>query len=123
MNSFRVFVVDNEKVIARTLAEILSRRGFSARPFSSPLDALAAVRADIPDLLISDISMPGLSGIDLAIRVKEECPQCKVLLFSGQPSSFELLEDVRREHDFRMLEKPFHPSLLFSEIDRLSPVC
>jgi DNA-binding NtrC family response regulator len=74
----RVFVVDDEHVIASTLAAILKRQGYSARAFTSPLEALAAARLGAPDLLISD----GLSGVDLANQVKAQYPECKVLLFS-----------------------------------------
>ena len=61
----RVFVVDDEPVIASTLAAILRMNGFSARFFTCPLEALAAARSESPDLVISDVAMPGISGIDL----------------------------------------------------------
>jgi DNA-binding NtrC family response regulator len=78
----RVFVVDDKHVIASTLATILKRQGYSARAFTSPLEALAAARSGAPDLLISD----GLSGVDLANQVKAQYPECKVLLFSTRPT-------------------------------------
>ena len=70
-----------------------------------------------PDLLISDVVMPQLSGIDLAIRVKEQCPACKVLLFSGQAQTADLLEVARIQgHDFELLAKPIHPADLLARI-------
>jgi DNA-binding NtrC family response regulator len=108
---FRIFVVDDEFVIATTLATILQRSGFDAVSFTEPLKALDAARVKAPDLLISDVMMPVLSGVDLAIRMKSECPGCKVLLFSGQAATANLLEAARREgHDFELLSKPIHPS-------------
>jgi DNA-binding NtrC family response regulator len=116
----RIFVVDDEYVIASTLAVILNRNGFSARPFTSPLEALAAAQSDVPDLLISDVAMPGLSGIDLAIQMKAQYPECKILLFSGHAGTLDLFEDARnRGHDFHLLLKPVHPSKLLSEIAAL----
>jgi len=116
----RIFVVDDEHVIASTLAVILNMNGFSARFFTRPLEALAAARSDIPDLLISDVAMPGLSGIDLAIQMKAQHPQCKILLFSGQAATLDLLEDARKQgHDFHLLLKPVHPTELLSEIGTL----
>jgi DNA-binding NtrC family response regulator len=116
----RTFVVDDEYVIASTLAVILNRNGFSARPFTSPLEALAAAQSDVPDLLISDVAMPGLSGIDLAIQMKAQYPECKILLFSGHAGTLDLFEDARnRGHDFHLLLKPVHPSKLLSEIAAL----
>jgi pimeloyl-ACP methyl ester carboxylesterase len=64
----RVFVVDDEPVIASTLAAILKLHGYSATSFTSPLEALAVARSKAPDLLISDVAMRGVSGIDLAIQ-------------------------------------------------------
>ena len=73
----RVYVVDDEQVIAQTLAMILSSQGFESKSFTSPADALEAVRTAPPDLLISDIVMPELNGVELAIKVKERHPACR----------------------------------------------
>jgi CheY-like chemotaxis protein len=54
----RIFGVDDEPVIASTLATILQMNGFSAKFFTRRLEALAAARSKAPDLLISDITMP-----------------------------------------------------------------
>jgi DNA-binding response OmpR family regulator len=117
----RVFVVDDEHVIAFTLAAILNMHGFSAEPFTRPLEALAASRSDIPDLLISDVAMPGFSGIDLAIQMRAQHPKCKILLFSGQAATLDLLADARNQgHDFHLLQKPVHPSDLLAEIGTLA---
>src|ERR1035438_3346641 len=106
----RVFVVDDEHVIAYTLALILRHEGFEAIPFTAPLEALRAVDSAPPDILVSDLVMPVLSGIELAVQVTERCPNCKVLLLSGQANSLDLLEDVRAKgHDFELLAKPMHP--------------
>lgn len=112
-----VFVVDDQPVIASTLAAILQMHGFSAKFFTSPLEALSAARAKSPDLLVSDVEMPGLCGIDLAIQMKAEYPTCKILLFSGRPSTLDLLDAARaRGHNFDLLLKPVHPRELLSEI-------
>ena len=65
--------------------------GFSTRYFLDPLEALDAARIEVPDLLISDVVMPQFSGVDLAVRIQKECPACKVLLFSGQAATTDLL--------------------------------
>ena len=117
----RVFVVDDEHVIASTLAAILKLHGYSATSFTSPLEALAAARSRAPDLLISDVVMPDLSGVDLAILIKAECPECKILLFSGQAATQDLLKDARSQgHTFQLLQKPVHPSIMLSMIGVLA---
>jgi CheY-like chemotaxis protein len=90
-----IFVVDDETVIAASLAAILQMNGFSVRFFTCPLEALAAARSESPDLIISDIAMPGISGIDLAIQMRAQYPNCKILLFSGQAATSDLLEKAR----------------------------
>jgi DNA-binding NtrC family response regulator len=110
-----IFVVDDEPVIASSLAAILQMNGFSARFFTCALEALAAARSDSPDLVIS------VSGIDLAIQMRAQYPNCKILLFSGQATTLDLLEDARAQgYDFRLLQKPVHPSEFLSEIGQLS---
>lgn len=112
-----IFVVDDEPVIASTLGAILQMHGFSAKFFTSPLEALAAARAKSPDLLISDVDMPNISGIELAIRMKALHPACQIMLFSGQPSTFDLLNSARAQgHDFDLLLKPIPPPALLAEI-------
>jgi CheY-like chemotaxis protein len=117
----RVFVVDDEQVIASTLATILLHLGFEATAFTQPLLALQAARAQAPDLLISDVVMPLLSGIDLAIQVQEFCPNCKILLFSGQAATSNLLQTARANgHDFELLTKPVHPKDLLRKIQEVT---
>ena len=116
-----VFVVDDEEVIGLTLRMILLQGGFRARSFTKPLEALEAARLDPPDLLISDVVMPLLSGIDLAIQVREQCPDCKVLLFSGQSATLHLLQAARADgYNFELLLKPVHPADLLTRIRSLT---
>jgi DNA-binding NtrC family response regulator len=113
----RVFVVDDESVIASTLGMILSGQGFDAHAFHLPNEALRVSRDMAPDLLITDVVMPELSGIDLAIQTRELYPNCKVLLFSGQPAITGMLEAARASgHNFEVLAKPIHPGELLEKI-------
>jgi DNA-binding NtrC family response regulator len=118
----RVFIVDDEPVIASTLAAILKLHGYSATFFTAPLDALTAAGTKAPDLLISDVAMPDISGIDLAIQMKAQYPACKILLFSGHATTLDLLKDARCQgHDFLLVEKPIHPSAMLAKIEALVP--
>jgi CheY-like chemotaxis protein len=112
-----IFVVDDEEIIASTTTAVLELNGYEVRSFVNPLEALEAARAVKPDLVIADVVMPGLSGIDLVIQLKELCPTCKVLLLSGQVQTADLLEAARQQgHDFEVLAKPIHPTDLLARI-------
>jgi CheY-like chemotaxis protein len=112
-----IFVVDDEPVVADTLAAILRQAGFTASSFHNPHDALGKARSGCPDLLITDVIMPGMTGIELAIQFQKACVQCKVLLFSGQAATADLLEDARSHgHEFEVLAKPIHPADLLAKI-------
>jgi hypothetical protein len=65
-----IFVSDDESLIASTLANILQMKGFSAEFFISPLEALTAARSKAPDLLVSDVTSPGIFGIDFATQMR-----------------------------------------------------
>jgi len=116
----RVFVVDDEIVIASTLELILRNQGFDAHSFADPIAALKAAQSTPPDLLVTDVLMPQLNGIELAILIKQDCPGCKVLLLSGNVGIFDLVADAQEAgHDFAFLNKPVHPAIL---IERISEV-
>jgi DNA-binding response OmpR family regulator len=113
----RIFVVDDEPIIASTLGQILKLRGFEVSCFTNPLKALEAVYMEAPDLLLADVIMPEMSGIDLAIVVREAFPSCTVLLFSGQIATSQLLEGAKpRGHDFEVLTKPVHPLVILERV-------
>lgn len=119
-NALHIFVVDDEKAIAETLAIILGKSGFIATSFTDPLEALEKALVRSPGLLLSDVVMPALSGVDLAVQIKEKCPNCKILLFSGQAETTDLLTAARMQgHDFPLVAKPIHPADLIIRIREL----
>jgi DNA-binding NtrC family response regulator len=112
-----ILIVDDERVIADTLSAILFQSGFQTMTAYNAEAALELARSTPPDLLISDVVMPGMSGINLAITITEVLPRCKVLLFSGQAATVDLLETARRSgHDFTTLTKPIHPTDMLRRI-------
>jgi CheY-like chemotaxis protein len=113
----RVLVADDERVIADTLAMILNQSGFEARAVYSGEKALEQVPVFLPDMLISDVIMAGLNGIDAAIQVRKLMPAIKILLFSGQAATADLLEKARAQgYEFEILAKPVHPQDLLSRL-------
>ncbi|HKU20210.1 MAG TPA: response regulator [Terriglobales bacterium] len=115
----KVLVVDDEHVIADTLAIILNQNGFDAQPIYTGEDAINQARRMRPNLLISDVIFKNeaITGIDVAIQVRRFVPGCKILLFSGQAATADLLETARAQgHEFEILAKPVHPQDLLSKL-------
>jgi CheY-like chemotaxis protein len=113
----KVLVADDERVIADTLAMILNQSGFEARAVYSGERALELAATLKPDMLISDVIMADLNGIDAAIRIRALLPQIKILLFSGQAATADLLEKARdRGYEFEILAKPVHPQDLLTKL-------
>jgi DNA-binding NtrC family response regulator len=106
-----VFVVDDEEDIAKMFAVVLQMNLFNAIAYSDPLLALQAAQRKPPDYLLTDVVMPGMNGVELAIQVKAVAPQCKMLIFSGQEDSERLIEKAReRGYDLTLVLKPIHPT-------------
>jgi CheY-like chemotaxis protein len=113
----RIFVVDSKPMIRETLVAILSNKGYEAIPFADGAMALSAAAEESPDLLITDVMMPDMNGVDLAIHFKDLYPECKVLLFSASTAAPDLLASARlRGYDFELLAKPLQPVQLLEKI-------
>jgi DNA-binding response OmpR family regulator len=117
-----VLVVDDERIIADTLGAILGSSGYTAMTAYDGLSALEIAAVIPPDLLISDVSMPGMTGIELAILLRQSVPDCNVLLFSGQTTTVDLLAVARAAgYDFTALTKPVHPRDMLARVSELVP--
>ena len=97
----KVLVADDERVIADTLSIILNQAGFEATAVYSGEKAVETAKTLKPDMLISDVIMTDMNGIDAAIKIRGMLPSCKILLFSGQAATADLLERARVQgHEF-----------------------
>jgi CheY-like chemotaxis protein len=115
--SRRVLILDDEQVIANTLALILNRNGFEAQAVYTAQDAITTAALLFPDVLISDVIMEGMTGIDAAIRISQLVPSCRIILFSGQAATADLLQRAEADgHHFEILVKPIHPRVLLERL-------
>jgi signal transduction histidine kinase/CheY-like chemotaxis protein len=79
----RIVVVDDQPDVLDTLGMLLRRDGHDVRAFGDPRAAVDAVRAERPDVLLTDLGMPGLSGWDVARLARERWPDLPVVLLTG----------------------------------------
>lgn len=110
-----VLIVDDEPLITETLAAILNANGMAPLTACNGEAALEIARIMPPELLISDISMPGMNGVDLAVQVSRLVPDCEVILFSGQAIPADARKGPRpslgaEAQQFSVLLKPVHPA-------------
>ncbi len=113
---FRVLVADDDCVVASTLSQILRLSGYEAETVSSGEEAVASAAKRRPDVLISDVVMGGITGIEAANRILEIVPACLVILVSGQANTTDHLARACMGHQLEILPKPVHPKVLLERI-------
>ena len=113
----RILVVDDEPRIADILVLIFQRDGYTARAVYNGKDALIAIASDPPELVIADVVMPGLDGIELAKKIRSAYPECRVLLFSGNADTQQMLMAAEKQgHAFEILAKPVPPPKMLAKV-------
>lgn len=120
----RILIADDERTIADTLAAIVGLHGFEARTVYDGRQAVETARAWRPDILLTDVVMPGMDGIEAAIAICRMLPECRVLLLSGVASVGDLSGRVKaRGYSFEVLRKPIPPEELLAKLrgDGISP--
>jgi len=116
-----VLVVDDEELVADSLVKILNKFGYSAYSLYSGDAAITRATEEPFDVLIIDVVMSTVTGIDAAIEICKTLPNCKVLLVSGNEKAADLLNDANeRGYDFEILPKPVHPSVILDRLCEMS---
>ena len=107
MKSKLILVVDDEPAILSTAAAILELQGYRTVTASDGVMALQRALEVKPDLVLSDVVMPRMNGVQLAIELKDKLPATAVLLFSGNIATADILEIAKGQgHEFQILAKP-----------------
>ena len=119
----RVLIVDDEKVLADTLVMIIRREGYEAASAYTGAAALQKIESFTPDCVISDVIMPGMNGIELCSLIEQRYPDCHILLFSGQASTNELIDQARAQgHTWELLAKPVDPDEILGKLASIETV-
>ena len=116
MNKARVLLVDDEREFATTLTERLSLRGYDARAAFSAQEALAAAAESSWDVVLLDLNLPGVRGVELLMTLRQLLPHGEIILLSGHLDLAEKIEGVRID-TFGLLFKPVVMAELTAKID------
>lgn len=94
-SSWRVLLVDDERAFITTLAERLELRGIAARVAHDGPQALEEIEKAVPEVMVLDVIMPGMKGLEVLRRVKDKHPAVQIILLTGQGSTRDGIEGMR----------------------------
>ena len=117
MSTARILIVDDERMIADTLSAIFRGAGYETYTAYNGRLGLDAARTLSPELVLSDVAMPEMDGVQMAMQIRRSQPGVRVLLLSGQSGTSDLLRSARESgFDFELLEKPMHPEEIMRKV-------
>jgi len=108
-------VIDNEEGLCRMMAAVLMDEGYAIRTFTDPLEAVELFRAGIWDLVISDIKMPGIDGLEVLQRIKAVETNIPIIMITAF-ATVEMSIQALRRGAYDMLTKPFEPDELLYRV-------
>jgi CheY-like chemotaxis protein len=113
----RVLVVDDDRLVADTLALVFGKSGFDARAAYSADQGLAFAREFNPHLLLCDVTMPGRDGLTLLRDMTKEQPACRVIMLTGFYSNLKSVREQASQlaRPVGILTKPCQPAELLRE--------
>jgi DNA-binding NtrC family response regulator len=114
---FRIAVIDDEPVVCKRLKQILSKGGFEVETFYQAGKALARQTENPFHLVLSDIRLPDIDGMEVLTRIKKECPATEVILITGYATLDQAVETVKKGA-FYYLSKPFTPDQVRAVVER-----
>ncbi len=118
----RIVVVDDEPITLKQLRRILEKAGYRVSTFSNPHRALEHLETSGCDLVISDVQMPTMNGMELMTRIKGQYPAMEVILITGY-ASLDGAVEATREGAFYYLEKPFTPDRVREQVNQALAIC
>ena len=115
-----VLVVDDERGIADAAAMVLEQQGLCALAAYSADEAIKLLKTMDVALILSDVNMPGIDGVELALEARKVCPRTRILLMSGIETSETIKQRLGCEScPFQALAKPFVSQQLIDRIEKL----
>jgi len=115
--ALRILLVDDDVDVLDTLVRLLGRQGYTCLVASSAAEAIRAVDAESPDLVVTDLRMPGRDGMAVARHARQHRPPIPVILMTAYATS-ETRQDVGRMGGTTYITKPFANADLLDAVRR-----
>src|SRR6056297_1824900 len=115
MTAKQIMVIDNEEGLCRMMAAVLMDDGHAVRTFTDPLEAIEVFRPGVWDLVISDIKMPGIDGLEVLQRIKAKEADIPVIMITAF-ATVDMSIQALRKGAYDMLTKPFEPDELLYRV-------
>ena len=117
MSAVKVLIVDDEQDFATALAERLRLRGYEATAIFSPDEALATTKEMQPDVVLLDLKLPGVSGIEMLMTMREFVPGVEIILLTGHLDLAQRIQGMRLDA-FEYIMKPIDIADLINKIEK-----
>ena len=116
-----VAVVDDDRGVLESMEDLLNSAGYDVRPFPSGAALMTSGVLDSIDCLVTDVSMPGMSGLELERLVRSGRPALPVVLVTGHEATWEQAQRVAHTIEFRFLfRKPLDGDTLVALIEKVT---
>ncbi len=115
----KILVVDDNTAFLDSIMDVLEIEGFDVATAASGEDALILTKSDTFDVIIMDIKMPGMNGVESFIEMKKQNPHIKVIMATAY-SMEDLIQQALDEGAYAVLQKPINMKKLFEKIDELN---
>jgi DNA-binding response OmpR family regulator len=112
----RILIVDDDRALRHVLAELLKAAGHTVDQTADGRDALSRVDSDLYDIVLLDIGLPGVNGLDVLAHARAAAKPPTVIVMTADDTPETLLGAVRRQA-YRYLRKPFAPSAIVEVVD------
>ncbi|RMG83306.1 MAG: response regulator, partial [Bacteroidetes bacterium] len=110
--SMKICLVEDEKLVRTTIRDELKEHGYNVVDFGNPFEALEYIKEESPEIVISDVKMPKMDGIELLTEIKKHSPETEVIIITAFGSVANAVETIKLGA-FNYLTKPFE----FDELD------
>jgi response regulator RpfG family c-di-GMP phosphodiesterase len=114
----RVFVVDDDELVLRAMARILDAAGYESRCYQTPEEALSALEANLPTVIISDYMMPAMDGVSFLKLARTRAPNAVRILCTAAEDFRVALHAVNSGEVYRIISKPWHQQELLATVNQ-----